>query len=130
MTKYVWWIEDGEYSDYRVKAVYSTYKNAAKALSLYENEYSSPCIVRMPLDQYLNEQSQGYFPWRVSMVLNGNGARTDRINPEDVDIRGQVYTPHNSPKMFSTCLWAKDETNAIKIANERRTRFIAEGRDK
>lgn len=127
MTKYVWWIEGGDYSDYRVDGVYSTRKRAVKMLDLYrKNKYREMRVVRVALDVFSDFAEAGLCPFCVQMGLDGNNAQVKMMRPCYITNQGYFLRDlEGKPNGFYTTVWASDETHAIKITNERRTKMIA-----
>ena len=124
--RYVWVIEDGEYSGYRVVGVYSSRENAKKALATFD----SGSIARWPLNPNIDEINQGMSRWRVFMRGDGTVEAVDISKSSHESIDYVAKTGHSSrPFPFiSSTVWATDETHAVKIVNEKRAQAIAEGR--
>jgi hypothetical protein len=129
----VWIVEQGEYSDYRVVAIYSTEAAAQKAadtinsgLGPYGDKAS---IEERTLDPGLDKMNEGLVPWRVCMKRDGTVEVCERDDDVAADQDPSVYGPllgGNRLRLLTAC-WARDATHAIKIANEQRARLIAEG---
>lgn len=132
MSKTVWVIEKGSYSDYRVLGVFSSEENAnivADKMNA-EDVYEKATVSEWPLDPIVNELQQGRVLYKVYMLKDGT---TESVNAEPGEFddsvciwrRSTVYINKNIPDILVARVWAKDETHAIKIANEHRTRLIA-----
>jgi hypothetical protein len=76
--KYVWVIEQGSYSDYRVVGVYSSKKNAqlvCDAINSGERRYDEATVAKWPVDQSVLEVSRGYKRFIVTMLRDGTVER-------------------------------------------------------
>ncbi len=128
MSNSIWVVEQGRYSDYRVVGVFSTEANARAVASLVGRDASTmqweqPTVSEWPLDPGVSELAQGYTPFSVWMLRDGT--------VENCESAFEVYGLTTGEKWLEddrlhTVVWAKDDTHAIKIANEIRTRMIAE----
>lgn len=122
----VWVVEEGSYSDYRVVGVFSTKENAEKVASLIGGS-----VGEWPLDPHMDEINQGRFPFRVMMEKSGDIVMVEQESwysfPINTEIRLEMGYK-NIPRRIAGIVFATDETHAIKIINEHRARFIAEGR--
>ena len=121
MTK-VYLVTDGWYSDYRVLGVYSTKARADKARELFNagNDVDPIEIDATP------ERPRGMLKWVVMMDRNGNTEDVKRESCEVDRTQVRVYLPWKAEVvLMSAHIWAKDEAHAVKIANEWRTRIIA-----
>jgi len=124
----VWVVTIGEYSDYRVVSVCSSEENAEAFISskLGDGYFD------VKLDIYADKAKQGLQVFLVDMRRDGRvmGSVAEMgLHFEDdrkVDFSGYDYVK-NRGEGYRFYMWAKSKTHAIKIANERRTRMIAEG---
>ena len=84
MARFVWAVEQGVYSDYRVVGVFSSRPNAKKVADVVNhgltNGYNKATVVRWLLDPAVDELNKGYTPWFVLMHKDGT---TERIEPRD-----------------------------------------------
>lgn len=115
----VFLLTTGSYSDYKVVGVFSTLEKAeaAKLLWSYAND-----IDEMDLDEEY-DCPPGMVGWWVRMHRDGDVNVAERSDPwEDDNIR------ELPGRWCIYYVWATDRAHAIKIANERRTQAIAEGR--
>lgn len=139
----VWVIESGEYSDYHVVGVFSSKKNAQLVYDAirtsqgYHTDLHDE-IACWPLDPVIEELRQGFRQFYVLMQRDGT---VESVRPktffDDYQINGYskvwrrstapFYRGKNVPDCLDILLWAKDETQAIKAANERRAQMIANG---
>ena len=114
-------VTSGDYSDYRIRAVFSN-KKAAEAY--VENvRYREYCEIE---DWPLNATHEHKMPkWQVNMQRHGKAycfavdLDEETGNRFQAPTKGQAY-------MVST-VEAKDAEHATKIANEQRAQFIAAG---
>lgn len=131
----IWVVEQGEYSDYGVLGVFSTKENAETLMShINKDMQNNPATVdEWPLNPGVSELRQGYTPYYVVMSMT-DGA-TERCEKEENyllsgtqhEVFERWQSKNEKPPQLWIHLWAKDETHAIKIANEHRMRMIAEG---
>ena len=124
--KSVWVIEGGEYSDYRVEGIYSTRHNAQLAfdngLGNYEME-----INEWPLDVNVDKIKKRLRPMRVEISINDSAnASVFGTSPRFAN-DPEISEIYNKSNFLHTHMWAKDEKHALKIASERRARWIANG---
>lgn len=144
-TPTVWVVEQGEYSDYRVVGVFSSEANAqivADAINGPDADKgwsSKATIAEWPLNPAVSELLQGYSQYLVLMHKDGTVERCTHndttgysIRVQSVDIWRRTKAPafigKGIPDVLTATVWAKDETHAIKIANEHRTQLIATGK--
>lgn len=118
----VYMVTDGWYSDYRVLGIYSTKAKAEKAKVLFnaDNDIDSIDLDVVP------KTPRGMLKWVVEMDRNGNVKDVSRENCDYPMDRASVWKPFDSDVTYlRAALWAKDEEHAVKIANEWRTRIVA-----
>lgn len=137
----VWVIEEGEYSDYHIVGVFSSYENALEVLEKLPQDHfyesANAEIVEWPLDPFLDALHSGLKPFYVHMLQNGD---VDEVKEEkiDSDIEDPIACPLREfingsgeiktwPASIYGTILAKDEKHAIKIVNEYRIRILAEG---
>jgi hypothetical protein len=115
VTLYV--VTSGEYSDYRVRGIYSTHEKAEQARDFFntENDIEEHEIDALP------EHPPGMLRYTVLMDRDG---RVDSV--ARVDAGGSYYEWTVRDAVFvGFHVWARDETHAIKIANDRRAQLLA-----
>lgn len=140
----VWVVEQGKYSDYHVVGVFSSKEYAQQIADLLNRQRDadrsySATIAEWPLDPAVHELQQGMSRYLVHMLEDGT---VERCEPWDVTESGyglagdvEIWRRHNAPAyrgknvgdVLQVEVWATDETHAIKITNEHRTRLIATG---
>ena len=114
-------VTTGEYSAYCVEGIYSTLENAEKAHRMFASENR---IVEYEVDA-IPDHPPGMLYYLVEMDVNGN---TDRVKQCNVcEFHGWNGIPTPSGRYVGFDVWAKDETHAVKIANEKRIQLIASG---
>lgn len=121
MGQKVYLVTAGEYSDYRVCSVHSTPEKANLAKKLFASEND---IKELEVD-LLPDHPEGLFPYCVIMDKNGNVRRIYSESVEDFEPENGTPTTDGKTVLFS--MWAKDETHAIKIANEKRIGLLLSG---
>jgi len=114
--KTVYLVTRGEYSDYRISAVFST-RALAEALARLIPDAND--VGEYPLDPPLPAKHPR---WRVWMDREGNNAETKRVS------WNSDFLPKVVKGTFNCYVNGEDETQAIKAANEKRAQFIAAGR--
>jgi len=132
MTKFVWVIEDGYYSDYHVIGVFSNEKNAKLVQKLVGGD-----INKWPLNPCITKINNGLTKWQCLMLRNGDTESVEPVKLDQYNLVDKAYiwtrstVPANRGKnihdVLSNTVWAKDVKHAIKITNEIRTQMIAEG---
>jgi len=118
----VYVVTSGCYSDYGIAAIFSTEERANIYLteSEIEDGYGGGSV-----EEYqLNEPFEFIVQYKISMEKDGDVSWIKRYKVSNPDnMAGYTNILHNG-------MWAyvevDDEQHAIKIANERRTRIIAE----
>lgn len=122
MTK-VYVITSGCYSDYHICAV-SLYLEKAEMLKKFceKTEYDEVTIEEYDADYYADRIASGYSMYLVQFESNGE---VHYINPNRCLTEERIY-PTWSGRFISVELWAKDEESAVKIAAERRAKYLAE----
>ncbi len=132
---YVYAVESGQYSDYRVHGVFSTEEKAQEALSMFGD--SSAWIEKRELDSFPPPALQGLKKWAVRMWMDGEVWDVRPYGFCDFD---PPYEPLFNVRQVSSrwagegnagrefvraAVWAKDEKHAVKITNEFRVQEIA-----
>ena len=119
----VWICSDGSYSDYRVKAIYSsleTAKLASNALG-WENDPEE-----FELDPALRQRiKDGLCSYCVILYFDVRGSQTAThsrkidFDPDTVLDYWTTPRPSDGGRNFISHMWARDEEHAIKIAADR-----------
>ena len=125
--KTIYVLTSGDYSDYKIVAIYDTKEMAeAMRISLNPNEAWPITIEEWPLNPYSADLQKKYIPYEVIMGKNGDGYVSNRPECASLGYPGNIDVdfPNNSINMVTIC-FAKDEKHALKIANERRVQIIA-----
>lgn len=122
----VYVVTEGEYSDYKVCAVFSTIEKA--------NEYSEMFSMNTPNEYELDERNgfieshKGLKYFYVDMERNGNTVAVGKNEEDDLDfsrVKDHIIQDEYGPDYICVNCWAKDEKHAVKIANEKRIQLIA-----
>jgi hypothetical protein len=128
MTQSVWLVEEGEYSSYHIVGVFSTEANA----QLVAERDPHMRIVERPLDPAVAELSQGWQQFLVDILRDGTIQRCEAYDGviADDDCEPVLSPARRYPgaDFLLLTVWARDEQHAAKVANEKRTQFIAEGK--
>lgn len=116
----IWVVTSGEYSDYSVEALCST-EEIAKQVAALVRDANSP--FEMELDQFAAIGKRGKKPYMVWCYRDS----ADMEWPYQIALHsiGQPEGENEDGTMLRIYIWAKDEQSALKIANERRARWVA-----
>lgn len=132
--KTVFTLTDGDYSDYHIIGIYSS-REAARVV----RDKVGGDIEEVELDAGVEDINAGLEPWSILMLHDGT---VESAKPKEemssYDIGGSVliwqrskapaYQGKNVPDAMRATVWAKNKTHAVKIVNEHRRQWIAEGR--
>lgn len=134
----IYLVTDGDYSDYRVVAAFTSMEKAEEFKTVAK---IGDCIEEFPLNPpSVDYLAKGYKIWRIVMLRDGE-VETAKVEDTTYYAIGWTYEPlrvwRRSQALawkgtsIKDCLqvfvWAKTEKQAIKVANEKRTQFIAAG---
>lgn len=142
MNQTIYAVSSGSYSDYGINAMFSTRELAQAFIDAREwSHYDQPEIEEWELDPNPNTAREGYDWYRVTMALqSGDAALADKRErspyspiPEDnvydarqggaahalVDGKWQLVSA------FTTYVEARNQKQAIKVANKRRANWIS-----
>lgn len=124
----------GDYSDYSVVGIFSTKKKAEEYTQAFPLSYGGYHEIEEvdidPGDTSFYKEGKKVF----YLVMDRDGNTSEIKNTMGSTCTEQEYYAHVAPYqtmnnlcLFLTC-WAKDETHAVKIANDVRRQKIAEGK--
>jgi len=121
-TEKVYIVTSGSYSDYSIDAVFSTQAPAEK----FANFYGDGRVEEHDLDPEVPERHPR---WSVTMDRDGNDAEAHKTGEWDSEPGRLIRRSTNLGMLhyFKCTIDCENETQAVKAANERRARFIAEG---
>lgn len=128
----VYLVSSGSYSDYGVQGVFSSKENAEKFISASKtyprgNDFND--VEEYTLDFPIAPIDAGLTPFVVRMLQGGDQAVVERHAPWAAGPdRGHFVGHHptaGSARTFVTFVWARDESHAVKIANEKRIALLA-----
>lgn len=129
MLQAVFLVTRGDYSDYRVCAVFTEKSLAEKYIDSFKvNSYEEFRIENYQLNPFSFELKNDYKPFFLRMKRDGECTEiyvkdsSYGFEDEDIDVGFDIH------KNMYISIFAKDETHAIKIANEKRVQLIAENR--
>ena len=123
-------ITKGEYSDYHICAVATTYENAERLRKMYCDSYQDAEIEEftpdVPSDTFYNSSPTGY--WRIYFKTNGelDGQPEfyfDKPNLE-IEISGAKYSFDSTLTVHN--IKAEHPAEAFKIACDVRAKYLAE----
>lgn len=118
----VWVVTSGRYSDYSLEAVCSTLKIAQSVAALIPEANGA---FEMTVDAMAGVGKRGkklYMCWVQRATADIERASQCVPNQHYVDLQEIESTDGVSLRLM---IWAKDEQSAMKIANERRARWVA-----
>lgn len=138
MRKVVFVLEEGEYSDRHVVGVYGSKTNAEEMQKRLDIVQTSE-INEVELDTGLDNLRSGLTIWKIRMLLNGDTEYAEDCDPPNTyEISDHLYfwnrpeapwykqREPNTPACLEIRCWARDQKHAVKIANERRIRWLVE----
>jgi hypothetical protein len=120
-------VTDGIYSDYKICGVYTTKELAQKFVDIYGGEIEQ---WEVDDDEVIKNK---YNLYKITMDISGNTKEINisndwydylRINKYDNDITHVRF--EEDLTHLDIFVLAKDEQSAIKIANEKRIKYISE----
>ncbi len=114
----VYIVSDGSYSDYHILGIYDTAEKAASAREIYNADND---VQEMELN-FVPESPPGLVSWHVNIQKDGCTAKACRRGPLDP---GEGEPLFDVNQIMTIAVWAKDETHAIKVANEKRIQALA-----
>ncbi len=122
----IYFVERGSYSDYSVVGVYSTLALAERAKALYcADEITERELDAMPV------APEGMLLYSVVMDQNGRVMFGHDV-PQSAESAAlylkDEWRPYSDGVFVCFYMWADSSESAVKIANEKRTRLIAENR--
>lgn len=127
----VYVVMEGAYSDYHLVGVYSTQEQAEVVEQALNS--SDVHILAVPLDTDIAEYRAGRTLWEVMMAHDGtllvevrattSRGDSDRDTTWPLWVNGEHKGYVDGREYY---VWATDETHAIKVANERRARYLVE----
>lgn len=142
--KTIYAVSTGDYSDYRVIALFSTQEKANELMTLVPGDYNA--IEEFILDSpNLDMVKKGYSLWMVTMLKDGTTEHVGQDKVMSYHVSGTrnvfggamarlykrstvpAYRGKNVPDCIIVNVLAKDAKHAIKIANEKRIQMIASG---
>jgi hypothetical protein len=133
MTKKIYVVTSGEYSDYSIEAVFSTKELAGEYVSYGEKinlfGYTGAEIEEFDLDISFPKYPKDKAHWSITLDLKtGKTIYVMKSNNQlDKNLFYQSY--HNiftGDELLDIYCWAKDEEHAKKIAFDIRTKVLAE----
>lgn len=113
-------VTSGEYSDRKITGIYSSKDKAELAQKLFatENEIEEWELDSMPMSP------PGMLLFKVRMEKNGTVRDCYAV---DSSVKWDQWSPAIEVPAVDFVVWARDNTHAIKVANEKRTQLIASG---
>ena len=138
MSKPIWIVEQGEYSDYTVVGIFSTKENAERIRDIINDSkpYYKAEVEEWKLDPHISEIMEEWVLYHVKMLYDGTTESVERSSTENIKFvglkvcGGAKWSQHKKTKsddFVSGRVWARDDKHAVKIANEFRIQAKAEG---
>lgn len=123
-------VEEGEYSDRHVVAVFSQRSLAERFVKANEDDYHIFTITEFPIDPSNWVEALTSIPdgttWMVEMRRDGTTVRVERRTCWFPNILGIPYLRRDG--VLEMFVLARSEEHAVKIANEKRAQLIALGK--
>lgn len=116
-------VSTGEYSDWSIVGVFSNKEVADEVNKTYGDDGNA--IEEYDVDSIDPKPFRGKKPFLVMIDREGNMISAESshgFGPRQADYSESPWVNH-----YQCRCWAKDETEAIKITNDVRARYIAEG---
>lgn len=134
--KWIYIVTQGSYSDYHVVDVFDDKEMAQAVVDSYNagNPYDESRVEEYVLNSGPETGDTGLYPYCVWMERNGDTVRVEQGGREAPNwltlarTGRTTYFPKgelSTSKIMETCMFARNEEHAVKIANERRTMAIA-----
>ncbi len=120
MEQKVYVLESGEYSDKQVEGVFSSIEDAMRVNEkLFGNECS---VLTFTLNKLAEKEAQGLRFFYVELPLvEGRETKVWEGNPE---LPYMYDAPDKNPQYLMMCFWARDKEEALKIAMEKRAKYL------
>jgi len=131
--KIIYAVTDGDYSDYRIVAVFEDEREA----EAFREWNKHNMVEKFPLNPELPAMRPGYNLYRLEMrrdgdtnyvMLDRSPASTEHKTNLELYIRHGTLPWRFSPSSILGAVVARDEQHAVKIANEKRAQLIAENK--
>ncbi len=123
-------VTSGQYSDYRIHAVFSTEALAGRYIEAIRRPYDDVHIEQYELDAFKMSLRKGFNYFGIRMTKDGD-SKVERASPDEHDTEPcKIFDNRKfgSGVILYVETWAKDEQHAVKIANEKRVQLIALGK--
>ena len=120
-------ITKGDYSDYHICGVSTDKEKAEKLARFFTDQWDDAKVEEYDTDRYelLSDNTKVY---RVLFYENGNVHKLTHESSDYYDNKITELDPtYCSGATLSVYVSADDEISAIKIASEKRAKFLAEG---
>ena len=127
-------VTEGEYSDYHICAVFSDAEIAEKFRKLYFGKHrDSSKVEPWTVDELCEFMAQGLYSFAVGIERDGDIVFCLRMGAsyrksEDPGDEFLLSGSLTGERFLRCIVGARDEEHAVKIASERRTRVLVEGR--
>lgn len=131
--KKVYIVTSGEYSDYHINKVFSTFEKAKEFTEAFTKPSDDEYRYEYRIEEYeLDSQdvalkNKGYSVWDVWMLKNGDTQKVKKAELEDIDqdLETWIRSTAGIPDVLRSAVWAKTGSHAVKIVNEKRVQMIA-----
>lgn len=118
----VYLVTSGEYSDYKVEAIFDDKELAKKFISLHGKHCCNDEIEEFEMNKYKSDTEKGLCGYGIWMERNGKYKIHSEILSHEC--QNKLSFTYNNEYLVVYCL-AKSEEHAVKIANEKRTQILA-----
>lgn len=132
--KTIWVVEEGEYSDYHVVGAFSSEANANQIADLVGGD-----VAEWKIDPNIAELNKGLRIYSIQMQKDGTIDSCEKVDMSSYALtsisvvmwrrsQAPAYIGKNVDDVMTATVWAKDRKHAIKIVNEHRAEFVANGK--
>jgi len=119
--KNIYLVSEGSYSDYSISAVFDSEELAERYIQLY---CKGGAIETYKINPNKREMILGYSIYYLQMDKEGNTIKIENRDNYTEELPKYWYYVNNKEKINFMC-FAKSKEHAVKIANEHRTRILA-----
>ena len=128
MSKKIYVVTSGEYSDYRIEAMFTS-KRVAEKFADNGTDFDAAEVETYTLNEGADKIRQGLKHFNLEMDRDGTalfiGNRLPSAHVRTRILAAYTYGDTYKPRRLEMSVWAKDKNHAAKIANEKRTLLIA-----
>ena len=126
MAATIYIVTSGTYSDYHIDGIFSTQELAEAYIKQFQDKWDKMEVEEWTLDPWKKELRKGYKAYFLHMDKEGNTLDISAQSYGTYNLRdGKPYQGWDNAGNMTLGVLARNETHAIKIANEKRVMLIA-----